>query len=505
MKKNKIKTPDKHSLVRDIFSGAVFTGLDTAELLANFDHTDPQLAFNQKMNKTAATPVPLSANSFSGIPENGWLINQPGAYTMTDNCTWCPLSAGSAITIAADNVQLNLGGNTLSVQLPADTTTDQYNGITVNPGASEFVAGVTIYNGAVSGANFYGIQAYMTAGLILSQLNITQIIYTNTQEALITPAGIYLKECANFNINSCVVSDINVNTASCAGIQTILCCEGVVSGCRISGLQNQDGGAQGYSYIFSMDIGTFNCSCSDFTTNYLGNTQTTGHTSIGFIPMLSANLVFGYCSSQNITGCCDDAHGMSLFLVYNVLVNEFTADGVNDGPSPYNTGAKATGLEVYGSFISINNSRVSNIRATVPQDLQAAGFSAWGDTIQFNGCAAANVRVLDAAGQPDTAVGYGTGYGWAPDPRKAFNNAPASNVQYNNCVSTNCQVGFDTWNHVNSAWKDFTADDCGQFNLDLPAGAVRSLSMNQCSEKPADQPSPVTIRNQAANNIVPVN
>jgi hypothetical protein len=504
MKKNKIKTPNKLSLVSEIFSGTIFTGLDTITLLAYFDHTDHLLAFNYKMNKTAAIPTPLTSNSFSEIPENGWLINQPGTYTMTSNCVWSPSSAGAAITIVAQNVQLNLGGNVLSVQLPAGTTTNQYNGITVQPGSSESGTSVTIYNGTISGANFYGIQANMIEGLILSQLNIDQIKYTNTQEPLITPAGIFLSVCANFNINSCVVSDIDVNTASCAGIQTIMCWEGVVSGCQVSGLQNQDGGAQGFSYILSWDIGTFNCSCSDLTTNNLGITQTSGHTSIGFIPVFSKNLIFGYCSSNNITGCCDDAHGMSLFLVKNVLVNEFTANGVYDGPPPYNTGAKATGLEVYGNFISINNSQVSNIQATIPQDLQAAGFSAWGDTIQFTGCTATNVQVLNTAGQPDISFGYGTGYGWAPDPRKEFNLTVASNVQYNNCISSNCQVGFDTWNHVNSIWKDFTADDCGQFNLNLPLGATRSLSMNKCSEQPSDEPSPVTITNQATQNTVPV-
>ncbi len=503
MEKNKTKTPNKLSLINDIFSGTIFTDLDTAALLANFDHTDQQLAFNQKTNQAAVTPTPLTTNSFSEIPENGWLINQPGTYTMTVNCTWNPSSPGSAITIIAQNVQLNLGGNTLLVQIPTGTTTEVYNGITVKPGDPQSATSITIYNGTISGANFYGIQANMIEGLILSQLIINNINYTNTQDAYITPAGIFLSVCANFNINNCTVNNISVTAPSCAGIQTIMCWEGVVSACQVSGLQNQDGGAQGFSYILSWDIGTFNSGCSDFTTNNEGLTQTSGHTSIGFIPMFSQNLLFGYCSSSNITGCCDDAHGMSLFLVKNVVVNGFTANGVVDGPKPYNTGAKATGLEVYGNFISIYNSQVSNITATVPQDLQAAGFSAWGDTIQFTGCTASNVNVVNAAGQPDTSCGYGTGYGWAPDPRKAFNHKVASNVQYNNCISTNCQLGFDTWNHVNSIWNNFTANNCGQFNLNLPAGAVRVLSMNKCSEQPSGEPGQVNVINQATNNTVP--
>lgn len=506
MQNNLLQTPDKLSLVNDIFSSKAFAGVDASRILSLFDRSDEQLEFNKAMKLSATTPTPLTTNTFSEIPANGWLIDQPGTYTMTANCSWSPNETGYAITIAAPNVQLNLGGNTLTINIPEGTTTQTYNGITVEPGDTSLPnagTSVTIYNGTISGANFYSIEANMIEGLILSQLTITNMSYTNTQQSYIAAAGIFLGVCANFNINTCTISNINVNAPSCAGIQTIACWEGVVSNCQIYNLTNQDGSTQGYSYIFSWDIGTFNCSCSGLTTNNLGVTVTTGHTSIGFVPTFSQNLVFGYCSSNNITGCCDDAHGMSLFLVKNVLVNAFTADGVTDGPAPYKTGAKATGLEVYGNYISIYNSQVSNIHATVPQDLQAAGFSAWGDTIQFNGCTASNVQVLSAAGTPDTSYGYGTGYGWAPDPRKAFNSTVAGNVQYINCTSNQCQLGFDTWNHVNSAWVNFTATSCGQFNLNLQAGVTRSLSMNKCSEQPSDEPSPVTITNQAANNTVP--
>lgn len=56
----------------------------------------------------------------------------------------------------------------------------------------------------------------------------------------------------------------------------------------------------------------------------------------------------------------------------------------------------------------------------MPQDLQSAGFIAWGDNITFTGCKSNNVQVLNKDLQPSTEQGYGTGFGWVPDPRQVF-------------------------------------------------------------------------------------
>jgi hypothetical protein len=198
-------------------------------------------------------------------------------------------------------------------------------------------------------------------------------------------------------------------------------------------------------------------------------------------------------------GCCDDCHGMSVFLDTLVEVNNFSATNVMDGVTPKKTGAKATGLEVYGVGITLNNCTAENITAIVPQDLQGAGFSAWGTAITFNNCTATNVKVTDASGTPSIQYGYGTGFGWAPDPRQEFNSKPASLVQYNGCVSRNCQLGFDTWFHIDSVWKNVSASDCPIFILIQPLGTTRTLSMDKCSESPDGKYQEVTLHNIAKN------
>lgn len=493
-----LKAPDTKALLDDILSSATYENVDTAALRQRYDSSSMVLNAIKSASETAVAPTPLTTSTFSSIPDNGLIINTAGTYTMTKNCTWSPTSPGAAITIQANDVVLDLGGNAIFVQLPSSAGTKSYNGINVSSSLN-----ITVQNGTVSGAGFYGVQATFSLLINLNKLNVSGQSYENKTAEYATPSGIFMGACAGIQISDCSVSDINVLAASCAGIQLIACSFGTVNNCSIGQLNNQDGGAQGFSYLLCEQIHTTNGSCNNFTTQYLGETTTTGHTSIGFVPIYSKNLHFNNCSSTDITGCCDDAHGMSLFLVKEITVNNFKANGVTDGPAPYNTGAKATGLEVYGDNIQVNNSHVSNICATVPQDLQAAGFSAWGDTITFKNCTAENVQVLNAAGQPDSTIGHGTGYGWAPDPRTQFNSRVANKVQYINCTSNNCQLGCDTWNHTNSVWTDFTANTCAQSCLNLPAGAQRTLTMDKCSERTGQDPSSVTITNQAANNTVP--
>jgi hypothetical protein len=107
--------------------------------------------------------------------------------------------------------------------------------------------------------------------------------------------------------------------------------------------------------------------------------------------------------------------------------------------------------------------------------------------------------VTDANGIPSTQYGYGTGFGWAPDPRPEFNNQPASLVQYNNCVSKDCQLGFDTWFHTDCQWQNVSASGCPVFILIQPPGTPRTLGMDKCSESPNGQYQKVTIYNIAKN------
>ena len=304
-------------------------------------------------------------------------------------------------------------------------------------------------------------------------------------------------------VTGCTVKNLNVTADASAGIQLLRAFGGTVSACQVSGLVNNDGSIQGYSCMYSSDITTSNCTSSDFQSHFNGNTKTMGHTVLGFIPMLSIGLKFEGCTATNMTGCCDDCHGMSVFVVALVEVSGYTADTVTDGVTPTNTGAKATGLEVYGAKVLIKNCTVKHIKAIKPQDKQSAGFSAWGEGIEFTGCSASHVTVAAAPGEDEkkTAdLGHGVGYGWAPDPRPGFRDIGAYKVEYNDCSADHCEVGFDTWFHVDSKWIGPSYTNCGTDILVQPGGK-RTLSCNPCSE--CDPPISVTITNIASGNTYP--
>jgi hypothetical protein len=212
---------------------------------------------------------------------------------------------------------------------------------------------------------------------------------------------------------------------------------------------------------------------------------------------LCQNLSYVNCSASGLTGCCDDCHGMSVFLDSQVTVSGFRADHIVDGVSSSNSGAKATGLEVYGVNVTVMDSAVSYINAINPQDKQATGFSAWGLGIQFERCQASNVTVQ--ATQPDAIGSNGTGFGWAPDPRSYFNFG-AYFVTYTECLANQCDVGFDTWYHVDSTWTLPIHTNCTTGILVEPGGK-RTVSGDPCSE--CQPPITTTLTNIANGNTYP--
>lgn len=342
-----------------------------------------------------------------------------------------------------------------------------------------------------------------TTNLEINNVTIGNMNYIETTKPDLTACGIFIDSSEAFNVQNCIVQNMTVTAPSCAGIQIISSVNGNISGCTMREFHNNDGSVQGFSYLESSNITTNSCWSKKFRSHYKGLTKTLGHTVIGYVPIMCSDLEYNNCSSDDMIGCCDDCHGFSIFLNSYVSVNNFKATNIIDGDCNSNTGAKATGLEVYGDNITIENCISEKITAIVPQDLQSAGFSAWGNNITFNNCAAHNVKVLDAMKQPSTQYGYGTGYGWAPDPRPEFCKQAANIVQYNNCTAHNCQLGFDTWFHTNSQWNDVMTYNCPIFILAQPDGTERVLSMDKCSESPTGLPQQVTIKNIAANNTYP--
>ena len=492
-------SPQKSQQIVDkILSSEIFSSIDKNALIEKYDITKDIYNFNSKIT-TCKNAQTQSSLTIDNIPPAGITINTPGTYTFSNNIVWQPNDCCIAITIQCNNVTINLNNYCLTVE--NTDASKNIIGISIeSPDSTTMLDTIEIINGTLYNVGLYGIGAQNTTSLSIENIAIQNIRYKNLETSNVTPSGIHISKAEGVTITNCVVSDLNVTSSSCSGIQLLETKGATLSGCKLSNFVNNDGSAQGYSFVKCESITCTSCSASNFESSYQGITQTLGHTVIGFCPWLCYNLNILDCEATNMTGCCDDCHGMSIFLDMDVTVQNFHAENILDGYKT-NTGAKATGLEVYGIGVNITDCTVKNIKAIVPQDLQSTGFSAWGTLINFTNCTATDVQVLDATQKPDTAYGYGTGFGWAPDPRWEFRYIGALWVKYDGCQSNDCQVGFDTWYHIDSTWENnISAKNCGVPILVQPDGK-RTLSGNKCSE--CNPPISTTLTNIARNNTYP--
>jgi len=366
------------------------------------------------------------------------------------------------------------------------------------------VANLTIKNGAIANMAFGGIQCQKCANILIKNITVDGLNLENTATYTV-PVGILVTASEAVVIKKCTVKNIDVKTGSTAAIQLTETISSKVLNCLVTNLINRDGACTGIGHLLCDNAEVKSCTLDKLQSEFIDNLNTEGHTTIGIIPVISTNLKIKNCTISNITGCCDDAHGMSLFECLNVVVKKCKVENVLDGAGTTRTGAKATGIEVYSSGVQVIKCSVKNITAINPQDKQATGFScAQCIGVKFSGCRAENVNVIDENGEQSSLLGYGTGFGWAPDPRIEF-IVPAVDVLYTHCTAEKCQVGFDSWFHIDSVWKDIHSN-CNQISVLNLNQSPRTISCNPCSECGCLQagcypaPTVVTISNVAKNN-----
>lgn len=440
-------------------------------------------------------PTPLTTNVITDIPPNGVVIISPGTYVFGNNITWNPSGDGQAILIASNDVVLDLQNFTLeSVITPFNTT-----GILATS-----LANLTIKNGTIANMALKGISCDKCAQILITNITVDGLNMQNTATYTV-PVGILVTASTIVSVNKCTVKNIDVTTGSTAAIQMTETLNSKISNCVVTNMINRDGACTGIGHLLCDIAEVKSCTLDNLQTQFVNNLNTEGHTAIGIVPVLTANIKIKNCKVSNIIGCCDDAHGMSIFECLNVIVTRCNVENVLDGAGPLQTGAKATGIEVYASGVKVLKCKVKNITAINPQDKQATGFScAQCIGVKFIGCIAENVNVYDEFGQQSSCLGYGTGFGWAPDPRIEF-IFPAVDILYKLCTAKRCQVGFDSWFHIDSVWKNIYSKCNGIAVLDLNH-SQRTLSCNPCSECGCLQagcyptPTTVTLENVARNN-----
>lgn len=428
------------------------------------------------------------------IPPGGITINSPGTYVFGNDITWSPSGNGQAILIQAKDVTLDLNNHKLKSVTTAFSTTGIVALLSEN---------LTIKNGTIENLTYRGIDCTACSNIVIKRITVDGLSIENTIVYTV-PVGILVTASANASVYKCKVKNINVKTGSCAAIQMTGTTKSEISHCHISNLLNKDGACTGIGHLLCDGAEVKSCELDGITTQFIDNLNTEGHTAIGLIPFITTNLLLKDCKISNVTGCCDDAHGISVFECTNAVVKNCKVFSVLDGAGPALTGAKATGIEVYGSDVKVIKCSVNYISAINPQDKQATGFScAQGSNNKFIKCHAKNVKVYNEFGIEDTSKGYGTGFGWAPDPRIV---EPAVNIRYKDCSAKYCQVGFDSWFHINSIWKNIYSKCNGIDILNLDDSAQRTLSCDACSECgctfPGCYPNPfvITITNVAQNN-----
>lgn len=477
-------------MIFKIFSNDLFQDINKETILKKNNTDLIYLANSNFLSNIKSKPVIQRCNKIKYIPPEGIIINESGNYILACDIKWHGKCSGVAITIGTDNVTIDLNNKFIK-----NSCNNKY----VKTVGIQSIGNnnITISNGCIYDMSYYGIQIENCDNLSISNVQVSGINLSDLETRNLTPCGIFVSESESILINKCKVSELKVKTDSMAGIQLSECANGIISNCKLANFLNKDGAVQGYSLILCENIDTTKCTSKKFRSEFNGNILTSGHTILGFCPIFCVNLTYNDCNAIDLFGTCDDCHGMSVFLNDSVKVNNFYACNIYDGISQSNSGAKATGLEVYGINVSISNSFVENIIAINPQDKQSAGFSAAGQYITFNNCKAKNVKVVDSENKYNKKLGYGCGFGWAPDPRPEFRIINAVNILYLNCESIKCQVGFDTFNHIDSIWNDVKCIDCCKCIVDKN-NCSRTISCNPCSE--CDPSIVITLLNNASGN-----
>jgi len=443
----------------------------------------PQYGYVDFVRTGAPTPAPRTIWS---IPPDGLTLEEPGRYRLAACIEWrAAAPTAVALTIASPGVTLDFDGKTL---------TCLEGGVAV---WGELVSDATVENGQITGARKYGI---FFAGCEAASVLGMEICNVRNRDPTVLTASIHVVACPGSTVRDCTISRVSATGTTVAGIAAIASPDSTVSNCHIDRLANKAGVCAGILHILCLGVTVTDCRIDDLRTYPNENLHTNGHTCIGVLPTACIGVWITKTSVRRVAGSCDDTHGISVFLCAHAAVADCALTDISTGNWGAWSSAKSTGVEVYGTDCTVTDCVAKNISAKCPGDRQCTGFSvARAADVRFRRCRAMNVRVTDLAGRESVArYGYGAGFGWAPDPRPFFRQV-ATRVRYEQCVAESCQVGFDTFYHVDSVWQSprSVGNDRDIWNCDC---RERQLSCNLCSECPV--PIDICLTNRARGNEI---
>jgi hypothetical protein len=286
------------------------------------------------VSNSAAYALPANqTHVIRKIPPDGIEINTPGTYVFEKDIVWHPKGFARAIVITANGVTLDFKNHKLkSKEVPFTTI-----GILANA-----VENLVIKNGVLANMSFHGIQCEKCQNVSIQNMTVDGLSLEDTANYTV-PVGILANESTNVQINKCVVKNLKVKTGSMGAIQLTKTISSKITNCVVKNLLNKDGACTGIGHFFCDQVEVANCKVKKLKSEFINNLNTEGHTAIGIVPVGTTNLLIQNCKISHITGCCDDAHGLSVFECLNAVVKNCHVENVLDGAGSAETGAKATG------------------------------------------------------------------------------------------------------------------------------------------------------------------
>ena len=452
-----------------------------------------KLALDVKLPSIKNTGDLQQMLAIDSIPPEGIVITRPGAYRVTKDLKWNPRqpdaeqhpAVHTAIAITCSDVTLDLQGHTVTCVAPEGVKM-RCIGISVLPLDLDDkpLYNIGINNGTVSGFHTYGVLVVAVENVTLTNVTVDGLRNEDRRHGSI---GTFLAACYNVVLERGGCKNSSVKSNAHSAVQLRFCDKVRVTGVAVASQFNQAGGNVGVAVVGCSDVAVDAVSVSDLTVGMELAPESPGNTCLGVFLYLSTGVSLSNTTIKDVHGSCDDSHGISVFVCPKTIsVTGCTVSSVSTGfRSDRGTGAKATGVEVMvAADVHVKNCVVTDVRASIPQDRQVAGFSSgfsW--RVAFEGCTARNISiVLPKYTGRDVSQQYtAAGFGWAPDPRKMFIR-PSMGTRFVNCFAENADVAFDDFMHHNATFVGCTYVNCVH-GLGTPgADKTRVMACDKCSE-----------------------
>lgn len=437
----KYKHLQKATLLLTLFSCSLF-----ADILDRIDYRLNRLLKDVTILNNTLSDVECTPITQAMIGPDGYVINKPGHYCLTENIAWAADALSSnpvAISILASNVTLDCLGYTI---------------VDINN-----VVGASIIK--IDGSNVTvknGIFQCRSTALLAESLSTLEFVTVQNCIAIAlgndSVSAYSFLNCSNVTLEDCYGSAITAPPTDTLYVSPAYSYFFLgINGCTLKNCTSIAESTQTEASAFVI------FDSSNFIIKDCFATATGAQTTCGFLTSHSPQLLFENCIATDITGLCADAHGFAIYLeCSNSELRGCIATGVTSaGVDGY--GEKGDGFEIYTSHnITLTDCIAQDITAINSGRHEAAGYSlgATCSNITYENCKAKNIQCIENDSYRGTSPGFSYGFGPAIDPRNGSNHGtvyPQYNTVWRNCISEGNSatvpqngLGFDLYGQINA-------------------------------------------------------